>query len=162
MEIAITGASGYLGTVLIRSHLARGDVVRALLRPSSQPPADARVRVFRGDLCRPDEIPVEFLENADAVYHCAAELAREELMHAVNVEGTRALAARARGRVGHWVQVSTVAVYGRPGTGAMTEASPLCPADSYAKTKAEAEAAVTEASRGEFGCSVLRASAIYG
>ena len=162
MEIAITGAGGYLGSALVRKHLERGDAVRALLRASAKATPDPRARVFRGDLAHPDAIPDEFLERADVLYHCAAELSREALMHAVNVAGTRVLAERARGRVRHWVQVSTVAVYGRPRECVITEESPVRPADLYARTKAEAETVVAEASRGEFSYTVLRPSGIFG
>lgn len=162
MEIAVTGASGYLGSALVRKHLERGDAVRALLRASAGAVPDPRARVFRGDLAHPESIPADFLEQADVLYHCAAELSREAVMHAVNVAGTHALAERARGRIGHWVQVSTIAVYGRPREGIITEESPVRPAGPYASTKAEADRVVAEASRGAFSYTVLRSAGIFG
>ena len=42
-------------------------------------------------------------------------------MRAVNVEATRAMLSAARGRVRHWVQVSSLSVYGNPRAGVVTE-----------------------------------------
>lgn len=162
MEIAVTGATGFIGAALVRKHLERGDSVRILVRkPPAGGPETTAARVFHGDLTRPDTLPEDFLARADVLYHCAAEVSRENLMPAVNAEGTRHLAALANGRVAHWVQVSTVAVYGAAREGVITEESALSPASSYGSTKAEAERIVAAAAK-DFTFSVLRLSNVFG
>ena len=88
----------------------RGQPPRACPRRARRHRARARPRCRRGcRRCRasrayarrPDARPnacrTRSSSGADVVYHCAAEIAREALMRAVNVEATRALLdARAR------------------------------------------------------------------
>lgn len=164
MEIAITGASGFVGGALVRRHLERGDAVRALVRDPASPicglPA---VRVFRGDLARGETIPPEFVAGADVLYHCAAEIHDERSMRATNVEGTRALAGIASGRIGRWVQVSSASVYGAVRAGTVTEDAPLRPDSVYGRSKVESEEiARSVASSGAFAVSILRPSNIFG
>src|ERR1700712_3324485 len=104
MTVAITGASGNVGTALLR-RLAEACVgeVRGLARrrpPEVEPYAG--VRWFSADLGAPESEPVlaEFLDGVDAVVHLAWALIPDrqpDLLHAVNVEGTRRGVAAARG-----------------------------------------------------------------
>lgn len=164
MKVAVTGASGMLGAALAAQHAARGDEVRALVR-HARPGQDRLpgVRIFERDLTGPAADLEEFVDGADVVYHCAAELNDPARMVATNVEGTRRLLAAAAGRIGRWVQVSTVGVYGRPRSGEVAEDSPLAPADDYCASKAQADALVERFSgEGGFEYSILRPCAVIG
>ena len=164
MDIAITGASGFVGGALVRKHVERGDAVRVLVRdPDAAICRLPSVRIFYGDLARSETVPADLLAGADVLYHCAAEIRDERLMEATNVRGTRALARAASGQVRRWVQVSSASVYGAVRSGTVTEASPLQPDSVYGRTKAEAEEAVRAAAAGGgFGVTVLRPSNIFG
>lgn len=165
MEIAVTGASGFVGAALVRKHLQRGDSVRVLVRnPAAAVCQLPSVQIFRGDLARAETIPADFVARADVLYHCAAEIRDERLMEVTNVRGTRKLAAAAAaGRIGRWVQVSSAAVYGAPGPGTVTEDSPMQPDSLYGRTKAASEEVARAAAvEGEFGISVVRPSNIFG
>jgi nucleoside-diphosphate-sugar epimerase len=84
-------------------------------------------------------------------------------MEATNVGGTRALARLAAGRIGRWVQVSSVSVYGAVRIGAITEDSPINPDSLYGRTKSESEAAVlAEGARGGYEVTIVRPSKILG
>jgi nucleoside-diphosphate-sugar epimerase len=168
LRVAVTGANGLLGGTLAALHVARGDDVRGLVRDTRRAAGNATgMRVCEGDLADSDaDIGarlVEFIDGADVVYHCAAELQDPARMVPTNVDGTRRLLAAAAGRIGRWVQVGTVGVYGRPRQGTITEASPLAPADAYAESKARADVLVTELSAaGGFEHVILRACAVIG
>src|SRR5215218_5093515 len=116
LKVAVTGASGNVGTALLRRLTAPGTgvaEVRALAR--RQPPDIApydRVRWYLADLGEADseETLAEFLDGVDAVVHLAWALQpgrQPERLRAVNVDGTRRVvrAAVAAG-VGHVVHMS--------------------------------------------------------
>ncbi len=164
MEIAVTGATGFVGTTLVRRHLARGDTVRVLVRdPGAAVCRLPAVRAFRGTLAQPEGVPADFVAGADVLYHCAAEIYDERRMKATNIEGTHTLVRLAAGRIGRWVHLSSAAVYGAVRSGRIIENSPLQPDSVYGGTKAESEALVrTAAASGGYGVAILRPSNIFG
>jgi nucleoside-diphosphate-sugar epimerase len=162
VKVAITGAAGYLGSLLVRAHASRGDPVNALARDAARIEPLPGVERFGADLVRPGEVPPAFFEGADVVYHCAAEISRDPLMRAVNVEATRALLEQARGRVGHWVQVSSLSVYGRHRHAVITEDTPPQPGRLYAQSKLEGDALVEEKSAGAFSYTLARPAGVIG
>jgi nucleoside-diphosphate-sugar epimerase len=163
MLVAITGASGFIGAALARRHLESGDTVRQLTRrPLSRQPSGAQVAI--GDLCKPDDRLARFADGVDVLYHCAGEMHDARRMRALNVEGTRALVDAAAGRIGRWIQLSTVGVYGRPRTGLVVEESPVAPENAYEATKAEADAVVLRArEEGRLrSTAIVRPSIVFG
>lgn len=164
MIVGITGATGMIGKALVLRHLERGDTVRILSRqPSSISTFPKSVLCYKADLASgavSDLIP--FVGGVDVLYHCAGETREKSRMHAVNVVGTRNLCIATHGRIGHWVQMSSVGVYGPQRSGCITEDTPLNPVDQYENTKAESEEIVRDASHeGGFLYSILRASNVY-
>ena len=116
----VTGASGFLGSHLAEALVARGERVRALVRPTSQIAhlQSLGVELAYGDLT--DEHSLRrALEGIERVYHCAALVAdwgaSWAAFRAANVTGLRSLldAASAVG-VRRFVHVSTSDVYGYP------------------------------------------------
>jgi nucleoside-diphosphate-sugar epimerase len=84
-------------------------------------------------------------------------------MRALHVDATHKLAEAASRRVNHWVQLSSVGVYGPVATGAITEDSILNPIGPYETTKAESDRIVINvASNGGFTYSILRPSNVFG
>lgn len=118
--VVITGASGNVGTALLRLFAAQepGTAVTGIARrtpPRTSP--YARAHWHEIDLARDDAhtalVPV--LEGADAVVHLAIAFqpARDrDYLRRTAVAGTRAVARAARAaRVGHLVHLSSAAVY---------------------------------------------------
>lgn len=163
MIVAITGATGFIGKKLVARHLALGDEVRVLSRrQASESEFSESARWFRGDLCDSSDI-MEFVDGADVLYHCAAELRDASRMEAVTVGGTAKLIAAASGKVGRWVQLSSVGAYGPVRTGIVTEDSPEHPRGPYERTKTQADELVREAgAAGAFAYAMLRPSTVFG
>ena len=164
--VAVTGGTGFVGRRLVKRHLGMGDRVRVLSRKRSE---DSRLpsgtEVFCGDLTGDVNALEGFVDGADVLYHCAAELYAEKDMMHVNAEGTRNLAVAAACRIKRWVQLSSVAVYGRQPPGIVTESTPTGTCDNYPTTlsKLEAERIVAEyAVSGGYEYSILRPCKIYG
>src|SRR6267378_8298768 len=150
MRILVTGASGFVGTVLCRELLARGHAVRAALRrrfpPSVVPPQLQQILV-------PD-IGAEFdrralVDGVDTVVHLAAIAHRSKPddgeLRRVNCEAPVRLAEAAAGSVRRFVFLSSAKVHGEDsGSGTYTEDDALDPQDSYGRSKLEAERALTD------------------
>lgn len=121
MTTLVTGASGFVGSAVVRALLQAGHEVRALLRPHS----DRRnieglpVSVVIGDLV--DQASLKrAIDGCDALFHVAADyriwVPRPDDIYRVNVTGTRELmlAAAAAG-VKRVVYTSSVATLGSNG-----------------------------------------------
>lgn len=163
ITVAITGGNGFVGRRLVRRHLDRGDRVHVLTRRGfSSPDGPGSPIQYLGDLAA-GQIPPAFLEKADVLYHCAAELHDQTAMRRVNVEGTRHLLALARGRLGRWVQLSSAGVYGSNASGEVTEETPPAPRNPYEQSKAEADRAVIDAGATQnLEYAILRPTNVFG
>ena len=162
-NVAITGASGFIGQHLVRLHLARGDLIRVLAQQPQTAQALGPVEIVLCDLAHPKvDALVSFCDGADILYHCAAEIRNEQRMEATNVQSTRTLAQLAAGRIGRWVQVSSAAVYGAVRSGTITEDSPIQPDSLYGRTKSESENIVLcAAADGGYETTIVRPSNIF-
>ncbi len=148
----VTGATGFVGAAVVRALLARGCRVRVLVRPESDRRniLDLDVEIAAGRLEDPDSLRMA-VAGCEALFHVAADyrlwVRRPSVMHAVNVEGTRALmrAALAAG-VRRVVYTSSVAVLGHTADGKPAdETTPSTRADmvgAYKRSKFLAEAEV--------------------
>ena len=165
MIVAITGGTGFIGKKLVARLVERGDTVRLLTRhnPISSEKSSA-VEVHECDLLTAGASELSaILKGVDALYHCAGQLKDPHTMRALHVDATRKLAEAAARRVFHWVQLSSVGVYGPVTQGVVTEDSALNPVGQYEITKAESDKIVMEAaSKGGFSYSVLRPSNVFG
>jgi dihydroflavonol-4-reductase len=167
VRIALTGATGYTGGLLLARLAARGDRVTALARPGSARPAVPGVVWIDGDLASAAAIS-RLVEGAEAVVHVAAVYRTaghpDAYYRDVNVGGTeRLLEAAARQGVRRFVHTSTVGVHGHVRSPPADETAPWAPGDVYQDTKAEAETLATGfGQRRGLPVAVIRPGAIYG
>jgi len=146
--IAVTGASGHVGNVLVRELLARGQVVRALVLPNDnlRPLAGLDVEIVYGDI-----IDITSLESAfagvDVVFHLAGIVTimpgMAKMLERVNVGGMRNVAAACRDTgVRRLVYTSSIHAIAEPPHGtAIDESQPFDPdrvLGDYARSKARA------------------------
>jgi dihydroflavonol-4-reductase len=118
MRTLITGASGFVGSAVLRQLIRKGHAVRALVRPNS----DRRnldglgVETVIGDLTDPASMGPA-LAGCEALFHVAADyrlwVPKPAGMYAANVTGTRELMLAAlRAGVKRIVYTSSVATLG--------------------------------------------------
>lgn len=150
MKAGVTGATGFLGSNLVRLLLEQGHQVRVVRRERSNrmllEGLDAEEHV--GDIRNPDSLRGAF-QGCDVVFHTAANVAvfgaRRDRQQATNVDGTRnVLEACLEHGVSRVVYTSSIAAIGLPEEGRLAdETSPYNwgPYDmSYMETKRQAEA----------------------
>ena len=144
----VTGGAGHLGNVLVRELVARGERVRVLILPGEDTLSlkGLPVEVILGDVLDRESLD-RAMVGVDVVFHMAAIVsiteAKSDLLHQVNVEGTRNVieAAKAAG-VRQLVYTSSIHALERPPMGVpITERlafDPNNPAGPYDRTKAQA------------------------
>ncbi|MCX7743868.1 MAG: NAD-dependent epimerase/dehydratase family protein [Flavobacteriales bacterium] len=94
MKIAITGASGHLGSEIARQLERRGDTLKLLIHKDTRALEGIQATFIQGSMM---DYPVleKLLEDCDAVIHCAAIISLngdpDGKVHQTNVEGTKRL-----------------------------------------------------------------------
>lgn len=162
----VTGASGFIGSHLVDTLVARGWRTRCLVRATSDLrwlPRD-RVELATGDVADPSANLDEAVRGASVVFHLAAitSSAREPDYERVNVDGTRRLAAAVARRSPDALMVfcSSLAAAGPSGPDRMSrETDPSRPVSAYGRSKLAAETALSAASIRHV---VVRPPAVYG
>jgi len=152
---AITGATGLLGSHVAEQLVARGDRVRALVRPTSDLEflRQLGVELKTGDLHDVESL-CGFVHGADVVYHCAAKVGdwgpwRLYQREVIDATANLLEACRHVG-IGRVLHVSSITVYGHPKPRAelVTEDEPLGQNlwvwDYYCRAKIQAEAICRE------------------
>lgn len=143
MKILVTGATGKVGSRLIKRLAQRGDQMRALVRDPTRAVdlREAGIELVEGDLLEESSLGAA-VRGVDAVVHCAAFFrgATPEQAHAVNDVGTRHLASAARANsVKRFIFTSTGLVYGSNGGRLAREDDPCAPTAAYPVSKLAAE-----------------------
>lgn len=166
----MTGANGFVGSVLCAEAVSRGFSVRAAVRTESILPAEVEVIPIANV-----DASVNWhaaLQKCDAVVHLAArvhvmhELSQNPLaeFRKVNVDGTRHLAeSAARAGVKRFVYVSSIGVNGTHSSLPFTELNNPNPQNAYALSKWEAEQALHDVfKRTGLEVVIVRPPLVYG
>lgn len=170
MKVLVTGAAGFIGGHLVEMLAARGNEVRALVRPGE----DARslrtsrgVETIEGDLTDPGSLRIA-VRGVERVYNVAARTGPwgpEAAYRAVNVHGLANLIHAAMDAdVDGIVHTSSITVYGHRLSGIVTEDHPHRAEDNpYSRTKIAGEELVCKLVR-ERGAPVVvvRPGWVYG
>ncbi|OLC98254.1 MAG: UDP-glucose 4-epimerase GalE [Acidobacteria bacterium] len=145
MNILVTGAAGYIGSICAEVLLSRGMKVIALDsllegHRAAVPPGVAFCQVDLGDRNQIESVFVQ--HNVDAVMHFAAEalvaksVKEPSIFYATNVAcGVNLLDAMTRHGVRKFIFSSTAATYGEPKTVPIPEDHPKAPINPYGKSK---------------------------
>lgn len=170
---AVTGATGFIGSNLVRCLVADGWTVRCLVRDVERaremfPGLEIEYAV--GDVTDAASLG-GFFSDVNVVFHLAAIMGHDlpsddafARFRAVNVEGTRAVVDACAGEsIERFVHVSSTAALGLIEVENVTEETPGKPWTPYQVSKWESEQLVREATAaGRIPGVVVRPSMVYG
>jgi dihydroflavonol-4-reductase len=157
--LAVTGATGHIGNVLVRLLLARGNTVRAIVLPEDnfRPLSGLNVEIVNGDITDKTSLEKAF-KGIDTVFHLAGIVTimprMKNILEKVNIEGTRNVVTACRtAGVRRLVYTSSVHAIAEPPKGVpIDESQPFDPEGvlgDYAWSKAHASLLLLdEAKRG--------------
>lgn len=172
LRILVTGASGMVGYHTVKSLLAEGHELTALLRKTSD---DSLLNALSGNLivkrCELDDETalVPIMKNVDVLVHAAGMVnphASKDEVYKVNVEACKSLLSTADAcAVKHFIHISSLSVI--TGQGDMFDADENSPlrycGEAYADSKIDAEKAVSMYfGRSNMMVTILRPGFIYG
>jgi len=166
----VTGASGHVGSNLVRSLIAQGRDVRVLVHQNNQALEGLKVERVRGDVCNADSMAQAF-SGVDIVYHLAARVTIEmsgcPALRAVNIIGTRKIvAASLKHNVRRLVHFSSIdAMEQKPINVPVNESSPLAGGKQhppYDRSKAAGEKEVRAGMEQGLDSVIVSPTAIIG
>lgn len=155
MKIIVTGAAGYIGSVMAAYLTEEGHEVIALdnLSRGSENAVPKGVRFIKADIRDLDTV-VTAKDNVEAIVHLAAyayvgeSVEKPELYWENNVVGTLGLLRGMRNLgIKKLVFASTCATYGEPETVPITENESTKPVNAYGMTKLAIDMAIASESR---------------
>lgn len=146
----VTGASGMVGSRIVRRLLQQGYTVRSLTRRKDL--TLSGVDMHYGDI-RDESALKSFMNRANLLFHCAAELKDESRMWDVNVAGTENLLRLIPGSgITYFCHLSSAGVVGKTEIPVVDETTPCNSQNMYERTKWETEKRVAD---GVKGCSIV-------
>jgi dihydroflavonol-4-reductase len=170
MKYLVTGATGLVGNNVVRELLARGQTVRVLARGGGDPRplAGLEVETVQGDVRDPAAVG-KAAAGADVVIHSAGYVhigwTQLDVHQAINVEGTRNVAAAARQAGARLVHVSSVNALGLGRLDAPADEETALPGIApvpYVTTKQAAEQVVLDEVNRGLWATIVNPATMFG
>jgi nucleoside-diphosphate-sugar epimerase len=168
MTILVTGGTGFIGRHLIDTLIARGDIVRALVRQTSntKPLKALNVELVVADLRNSESID-HVMQGVDRILHLAAApdwSTNKEHWNTNYLATKNLLEAALKWKINRFVHCSTVGILGFADESPLDESSPYAPSpySPYCITKCEAEKEARAYSRKGLSVTVVRPAQVYG
>ena len=169
MKVAVTGASGHIGSCLVRELIKKGARVKVLVHDFENDLAHLDVEIIRGNLLEVESLK-KLCEGIDVVFHLAAIIALDnrhpKQVYEVNVTGTKNMieASKTAG-VKKFIHFSSIDAFQFISLEAvMDESKPLIESEKsvYAFTKADGERLVMNAVKEGLDAVILSPTAVIG
>ncbi len=169
MKALVTGATGFIGSVLVKELVSRGHGVRALAFPQEQAYDLVKMgaEIVRGDLTQPESLH-GICDGMDTVFHLAGRVTdwgtKKQFYDAI-YGATENLLKEAAGNASRFVYISSIAAMGMGShlKGVKETDSPRKSGVYYNDAKADAEALVRRYhDEGKIACTIVRPANVTG
>lgn len=169
MKTLVTGATGFIGTHLVKNLVKQGRDVRCLVRKTSDTKylEELGVELYYGDLLNKDSLK-DIVKDINIIYHLAGEVYTKRCkdFYRINSEGTKNLVALClQENIDRFVFLSSIAAVGTNKKRGilLNEKSPCKPIDPYGKSKLQAEKLLIQSFKNNaFPAVIIRAPTVYG
>lgn len=169
MKTLVTGANGFIGSVLVRELIRQGHAVRAFVLTGEDA---GRLEKYGAEIRQGDLVKIKSLQGMcdgiDTVFHCAARVTdwgtKQQFRQAI-LETTRHLLDESAGKASRFVFLSSIAALGlgRHLKGARETDSPRKSGVPYNDAKADAENLCMDIHRqGKISCTIVRPANVTG
>jgi nucleoside-diphosphate-sugar epimerase len=154
MNCLVTGASGFIGSALVKRLLQDGHHVRAVLHVTIPRHRETQVEYVTDDFANPTRPWSSLVQDIDIVFHCAALVrdfgSKKEIMN-VNIRGTQLLVQACKNNIQRFIFLSHLHEITTKNKGA------------YSVSKAQAERFLLQKHHNEqFPVSIIRPGNVYG
>ena len=174
-KVLVTGATGFVGSSLVRALLKRSNKVHVLIRqkgPGFPNLENLPITIHHGDIQFPESLK-NAMRGIDYVYHTAAVYQffpwwkqNVNAIYKVNIDGTRhVIQAAKRAEIKRFVFTSSIITMGKKKDGLSNENTPLSEdqlSSHYARSKFEAERLVLDEARKGFPAVVVNPGIVLG
>lgn len=170
MTVLVTGATGFLGTALVRLLLQENEAVRVLARDAhkAQQLFGTQVDIIQGQITERHKVEAA-IRGINVIYHLAGRLYHPStptrLYQETHITGTKILldCCQCSASLTRLIHCSTTGVYGVTGQVAANEHTTYAPTNPYEATKLESERLALRAYR-EYGLpiTIIRPGLVYG
>ena len=159
MKVAISGASGFIGSALVKKNLLIGNDVNILTTNSKYKIPNVKSFIANKDFSD-HKILNDFFRDVDIFYNCLGETNDKKQMYKINIDVVNLFISYARkNNVKKWVQLSSVGSYGPFRKGIVDEKFRDNPSNLYEKTKTISDNIISGSG---IPFSVLRPSNVFG
>lgn len=168
MKILVTGATGFIGTRLVKRLCEERHYVVCIIRKTSNVKGlqGTGAKLVTADITDVTELErIFYREMPDIVFHCAASVRDpdEKKLFNINVQGTRnILELSFIYRVKRVVYLSSIAVINGNHETPLTDEFPYSARNAYGRSKVEAEKIALDYRQRGLNVAILRPCMVYG
>lgn len=160
MKIAITGASGHLGSAILQELQNRECQIKALVKEDDRSLAGLAIEIIHGDLLEESSLQ-KLMKDCNALIHCAAAISINGdpggIVHRTNVEGTKLVMQTAkRSGIKRVIHISSIHAYNqRPTNETLDEKSEKVNEKAFAYDRSKKAGQEIALSMNQYGMEVL-------